>query len=209
MSLQFRGVMVGMVLITIAVGCNDRPQIIDPGDEVDAGVIPVQPEEDAGTQLPETDAGTQPPETDAGVTPIQYQQFEVRLLGVNADAYSLLAFDVAELTASAGGVPLAVELAEGRVDLAVFGQAWLVGTIQVPEGTDWVDLALRFDDAAAYEAVGATGSIDARRVSLRWRSEVAAMQQRGRTVVHLDIGRSLVSRASWQQQLLPVLTVVH
>lgn len=198
----------GMVLLAVAVGCNDRPQIIDPGDEVDAGVIPQQPEEDAGTQPPETDAGTQP-ETDAGVPPIQYQQFEVRVLGVNADAYSLLAFDVAELTASAGGVPLPVELAEGRVDLAVYGQAWLVGTIQVPEGTDWVDLAVRFDDAAAYEAVWGTGSIDARRVSLRWRSEVAALQLRGRVVVHLDLGRSLVSRASWQQQLLPVLTVVH
>lgn len=146
---------------------------------------------------------------DAGIAPLQTQPYEVRLRGVNYEAFSYALFEVAEVKASASGVPLTVRLSDTSVDLAEVEHAWLLATVDVPETATFVEFTVRFDDVGAFESAGLAGPVDARHVTLRWRSLVSSLQLHGRTVVHLDVEDSLAVLPSGKRQLLPTVLVQH
>jgi hypothetical protein len=54
-----------------------------------------------------------------------------------------------------------------------------------------VNVALSFDDFGGWEGAEGAGVIDARVAPLVFEAPVDALAERGRAVVHLDVGRSL------------------
>jgi hypothetical protein len=135
------------------------------------------------------------------------QRFELRLRGMNAEGYSVVLVPIRSLSVSAGPTRLPVRLAARTVDLSARDHAHLVGHFFVPEGVEQVQVALSLDDFGGWEQGEQGGSLDTRGAPLRFEAPVDSLARRGRAVVLLDVGRSLLPRDEVERVLLPALKV--
>lgn len=213
-------VLVAAVVVAL-IGCKPEPGLtsLDAGGEVSqpsGGGEPTQdgggglePTPDAGSGVePTTDGGSQPG-ADGGVTPVQTRPYELRLRGVNQEPFGYALLEIAEVRAEVEGNPLTVHLQSTAVNLAEPEHAWLIATVEVPVTASEVAFLVRFDDVGAYETAGLAGAVEARHVTVQWKSDLASLQLHGRAVVHLDVAESLAVLPSGQRQLLPILSVHH
>lgn len=130
------------------------------------------------------------------VTPdaVSGRPFELRLRGDNAAGYGAALVPIRSLRVTTpDGVQLPVRLQARTVDVTAPEHAHLVGQFFVPEGVERVRVALAFDDFGGWEGAEGAGVIDARVAPLVFEAPVDALAERGRAVVHLDVGRSLKS----------------
>lgn len=135
------------------------------------------------------------------------QRFELRLRGMNAEGYHSVLVPIRSFTVTAGDRRLPVQLVARTVDLSSKDHAYLVGHFFVPQGVDRVQVSLALDDFGGWERGGQGGSLDLRGAPLRFEAPVDSLTQRGRAVVQLDVGRSLLPRAHEERLLLPTLKV--
>ncbi|NOK18501.1 hypothetical protein [Corallococcus carmarthensis] len=168
------------------------------------GLAPRPPEREEAPVVP----AVKPPK-------VHTRRFEVRVKGVNAEAYRAVVLPVAGLRAKAGGWELATGVRSRTVDLATPGHASLVGYVDVPEGSADVELTLTWDEAGGYEsdpdaADGAAGAeagvLDARPGTVRLRVSPAAMARHGRVVLEVDVASSLVKGADGRRFLPRFMT---
>lgn len=118
--------------------------------------------------------------------------FELRLRGDNAAGYGAALVPIRALRVTTpDGAQLPVRLQARTVDVTAPEHAHLVGQFFVPEGVERVNVALSFDDFGGWEGAEGAGVIDARVAPLVFEAPVDALAERGRAVVHLDVGRSL------------------
>ncbi|MDY7226295.1 hypothetical protein [Hyalangium rubrum] len=148
-----------------------------------------------------------PPETDASPEAVQGRTFELRLRGDNAEGYGAVLVPIASMDVTAGGARLPVRLVARTVDLTAKDHAHLLGTFTVPEGVEQVQVALTFDDFGGWEQGLRAGALDTRVAPLRFSAPVDSLSKRGRAVVQLDVGQSLLPVAEQERLLLPNLTV--
>jgi hypothetical protein len=137
------------------------------------------------------------------------ETFEVRLLGTDPGGMSTVLMGISGLRATADGVPLEITPGQARVELAQSGQAWLVGTVTVPSGTDVVDFSLDLDDAGTFAAPDTAGWINSRHLHLSWESPVESLRRNGHAVLALDLARSLVSTGAGDRAVTPRMKVQY
>src|SRR5258706_7392375 len=100
---------------------------------------------------------------------------EVRLRGANARDYAALLVAVKSLRVTAAGRALAVQPGQARIDLTHPDHAWLLGTVEIPDGIPSVHVALQLDDFGGFEAPEAAGAVDARGAPLAIDRPVASL----------------------------------
>jgi len=134
--------------------------------------------------------------------------FELRLRGDNPAGYAAALVPIRALRVTTpDGVLLPVRLRARTVDVTAADHAHLVGHFFVPEGVERVNVALAFDDFGGWEGAAGAGDIDARVPPLVFEAPVDALAERGRAVVHLDVGRSLKPAAEGRRVLRPSMMV--
>ncbi len=138
------------------------------------------------------------------------RHFELRLRGDNAGAYGAALVPIREVrVATPEGGALPVQLEARTLDLSTPEHAHLVGRFFVPDGVEQVRVTLVMDDFGGWEGSAGAGAIDARSAPLSFVAPVDYLAQRGRAVVHLDVGRSLlaVDGDTSRRLLMPSLSV--
>ena len=128
---------------------------------------------------------------------------QIRLLGVNTQAYSSFLVDVENVKAWADGRPLSVEVRPGTVDLTTPNQAFLVGTVTLPADAQNLHVAVQLDRYGGYESPLENGEIDSRGAILRFDAPVTLLGQRNHAVINLNLGASLVSEGPQVRALMP------
>ncbi len=157
----------------------------------DAGPVQATPVNDAPTTTVIT------PDTLPG------RPFELRLRGDNAAGYGAALVPIRALRVTTpDGAQLPVRLQARTVDVTTANHAYLVGQFYVPEGVERVSVALSFDDFGGWEGASGAGVIDARVAPLVFEAPVDSLAERGRAVVHLDVGRSLKSADTEGRRML-------
>ncbi len=141
------------------------------------------------------------------------RDFELRLRGDNAGDYGAALMPIRELRVTTlEGAPLPMRLQARTVDLATANHSHLVGRFFVPDGVQNVRVTLVLDEYGGFEGrAGAAGVIDARTAPLTFVAPVDYLSQRGRAVMHLDVGRSLleVDGDASRRRLMQSLTVQY
>jgi hypothetical protein len=133
---------------------------------------------------------------------------EVRLLGRNAAGYDAVLVEVKDLLVTSGARQLPVTPGQTRIDLTRPEEAWLVGTVAIPQGVDPIHVALRLDDFGGYQTTQAAGSIDARTAPIELDVARAELAGRKMATVRLDVGASLIDAGEGTRLLLPRLDLV-
>ena len=139
---------------------------------------------------------------------LQGQRIELRLKGVNNPGYGSALVQVRRLSVTTPqGQALPTRLKSRQtLELTNPEHSHLVGRFVVPEGVERVNVEVEFDDFGGYEADSGGGVIDTRVAPLRFEAPVAYLSERGRAVVHLDLGLSLRAQGE-SRLLLPSLDV--
>ncbi|XXF78469.1 hypothetical protein P2318_01555 [Myxococcaceae bacterium GXIMD 01537] len=159
-------------------------------------------------------AGDVPPSTPATPDPVTPEtvpgrEFELRLRGDNTAGYGAALVPIRALRVTTlDGVVLPVRLQARTLDLTAPEHAHLVGRFFVPEGVKQVRVTLALDDFGGWEGTAGAGDIDARGAPLRFEAPVDSLAERGRAVVRLDVGRSLLSGGGEEGRLLLVPNLV-
>jgi hypothetical protein len=117
---------------------------------------------------------------------------ELRLLGVDQGAFSSARVKVKSVEASVAGATLDVHGLVDGIDLGVPTQAWLLGTFTVPASADAVEVKVVFEDAGAFDAGAAHGTIDSGCTAIVATLPVKLLALRGHAVIQLDVARSFV-----------------
>jgi hypothetical protein len=166
---------------------------------------------DSGRLQSVSDPDSPPPprlsETNEGVPG---RHFELRLRGDNAGAYGATLVPLREVRVTTlGGARLPSWPRARTVDLSAANHAHLVGHFFVPDEVGRVRVTLVFDDFGGWEGAAGAGAIDARVAPLTFTAPVDSLAERGRAVVHLDVGRSLleVEGDEGRRLLVPRLSV--
>ncbi|MFL5348377.1 MAG: hypothetical protein ACJ8AT_26575 [Hyalangium sp.] len=134
--------------------------------------------------------------------------FELRLRGTNAQGYDSVLVPLRSLEVTTPtGAPLQARMVARTVDLTVQEQAYLVGQFFVPEGVSSVRVKLTFDDFGGWEQGKKAGALDTQVAPVSFEAPVDSLSQRGRAVLLLDVGKSLLSEGQEQRLMLPTLKV--
>lgn len=135
--------------------------------------------------------------------------FEVRVRGENLQGATAVLLRLGSLKATVDGREVPVSMEEAAVDLAVPNQAWLVGRVSVPEGAADVHFELEFAQFGGLESQGNGAAIEGRHIPISWTAPVSWLERNGHTVVHLDVGRSLIEAGSETRALIPALSIQY
>jgi hypothetical protein len=134
---------------------------------------------------------------------------ELRLLGVDQAAFTSARVKVKSVEAIASGAALDVSGLVDGIDLGVPSQAWLLGTFTVPASADAVEVKVVFEDAGAFDAGAAHGTIDSGCTAIVATLPVKLLALRGHAVVHLDVARSLVRLKDDAAMLVPQFEIAY
>jgi hypothetical protein len=140
-------------------------------------------------------------------------QATLYLQGVEPGHYTSVLVDVGSLKVAADGKELAVVFRKGTPDLAAAGST-AIGSFRIPNGTQNIDVTLRFDGWGGFEYGGDTsakgaGDIDARVPAIHFQAPASWLYQRGHAVVSFDLSRSLVPVAAEHLALVPQFQVLY
>jgi hypothetical protein len=162
-----------------------NPQVSQTPSEVPPPPVSPAPPDTA------TGGDTTSPAGTNGTTPAPLTG-ELRLLGVDQGAFDSARVKVKSVEAIASGTALQVSGLVDGIDLGVPTQAWLLGTFTVPPAADAVEVKVVFEDAGAFDAGAAHGTIDSGCTVIVATLPVKLLALRGHAVVHLDVARSVV-----------------
>lgn len=136
---------------------------------------------------------------------------ELRLRGTNPGDYRAVLVEVRDLQVSVDGHALSVEPGQVKMDLTDDGQAWLLGTVRLPDGAEKLDAQLRLDDFGGFETASDTGDLDARS-AIHFQVALARTAQRTAQITALlDLSRSIIRTPANTptRQLLPQLAIMR
>jgi hypothetical protein len=168
--------------------------------------VPPAPSPPAPSDTPAPGDTTTPGDTNGtggGTTPAAQLVGELRLLGVDQLAFTSARVKVSSVEASANGTALETSGLVDDIDLGVPTQAWLLGTFTVPTSADAVEVKIVFEDAGAFDAGTAHGTIDSACTVIVATLPVKLLALRGHAVVQLDVSRSLVRVKDDAAMLVP------
>ncbi|MCP3063234.1 hypothetical protein LXT21_31100 [Myxococcus sp. K38C18041901] len=192
-------------LLFSACGGDDSRQVPgneDPGVEepVPGGEDPTpggqDPDPVPGGQDPDPVPGGQDPDPVPGGedpgTP-STQSFELRLKGESLMDFTSLKVPVSDVTITAEGKPVNVQVVSNLLELADGVHAPLAARFTVPPGIDKVQITVHFNAMGDFARQSAQASqLDARVAPITFEAKVSDLRTRGRAVLHLDVSRSIV-----------------
>jgi hypothetical protein len=132
--------------------------------------------------------------------------YDVRLLGVNAAAWSQARVPVKEVRVSAGGYSLPVQFTPSTADLANTANAWRIAQVFIPDSLQELQVTLVFDEGGTFVRGAEQGALATRVAPVHFEMSRRELQEHGRVVVHVDVERSFLAHDA-QRILLPRMTV--
>ena len=136
---------------------------------------------------------------------------EVRMRGLSAggglDAVLVAVKDFVVTTPD--GKPLPTHPGQRNVDLARAGQAWLLGTVDLPADLERVRVAVKLDDYGGWQGAGGAGALAARNTTLRFDAPLAWLAEHRMATVALDLDASLVDDGPERRTLVPRLRIEY